>query len=775
MEFNTDQKKDIKKFVNKKTKVRNAVIFGNPGLGKSSALRECVLGLNSITITFSKDFYFPFECIRKAFSLSLDIKREEIISTLSTAYRSNHCIIYENFEYCDADSLELIKQVIRFHEYCKDKAVSFFEINSDNIPDYIEWMNPTTIPFTRFQDKEIELYIKQEIYADEPDKLEYACNQLINIADGNLLFLDLAKNILKQKAILVESGPKRLLKYTGGKIEDSLFYLYMELFKILDVHIQNALQIIAPFDNRVNTKLLKETFSNCRRIEFYLDEISKYKSFILKHQEVALNGIFPVQYTFPTEDAKNAVIDSAIDGYLYQITTELYQYLEKLYQQTKNNTSLNKNEYIYLLSLLTKLRNHNLTINHLPYYVELMRYYLECSSYGMVTMYAEQFLSFNILSIIQINMEQPQFFKIYFKALLALGQYNIIISYLDKFQDWELQLLVAYAYYNSGNPQRALGLCKEIEEQKKCGEIFSLEASIYDWLGDNKQSFFAFKKAVSFISNSDELKYSLYKKYSLYIDFELPQCKEYLKKALEYFKPISVRKYAETLHNYGTDSVITSCDNIQDLEKGLRDLKEAKALFHQICEKEVYYSLNSLAIGYCIQKEYNKAIDIWEKIDTQHIEVDFCRLAILNNLFCAYIKVDNIIMAKKKKEHLFRYLNFSGTEKEVSALVKKKPDIQHPIRQLLLNCGLLELKQNNLPEALRYFMLSFECSKYHSTMLYLIQEQITILQENNQNITILNKLYHKIKSKKLGSPGKLAKFYAYHNMYYCILMFWGDN
>lgn len=769
MKFNTEQREKIRDFLMEKALVRSAIIYGNEGLGKSSAIRENILDLDSTTITFSKDFFLPFECIKKALALSLNARREEIISALSRAYVLNHCILYENVEYCDVDSLELIKQVILFHNTYGLSAVSLFELNSDKIPDFFKQVNAANILFTELSDTAIEYYIQMTIYADNYTQLTYVCKQLAVIAKGNLLSLNLAQNILLQKGILVRVSPGNLLKYTGAKFSDNLLFLYMDLFNILDSHIQDTLRIIVPFEDRIDITLLKKTFSRCKMIEFYLEEISKYRSFIFKRQERTPYDTPLVYYVFPTVRAKEAVIESTLEGYFYQITAELYQHLEKMYQQARCNPQISKEDYIYLLALLTKLRNHNLTINHLPYYVELMQYYLECSSYGAVVMQAEQFLSFNVLSIIQINAEQPQFFRIYFKALLALGQYNLIITYLDKLPDWDIKLLIAYAYYNSGKPQRALGLCKELEEQHKCGEVFSLEASIYDWLGDNKQSLASFKKAISFISNNEELKYSLYRKYSLYIDFELPECKSYVKKALDYYKTLSTRKYAETLHNYGTDSIITF------LPEGMKDLEKAKELFYRICEKEVYYPLNSLAIGYCIQEKYYKAIEIWEKIDTQQIEIDFCRFAILNNLFCAYLKVNDLKMANSMRIQLSMQLNLLEIDRNLKSFAKEKPDIQHQIRQFLLNCALLELKQENIPEALKYFNLSFDCSNYHSTMLYLIQNQVAELQERCSNTTLLNRLYNKIKLKKLGDPGRLASFYAKNKMYYCILMFWGDN
>ena len=364
MEFNNTQITDMRNFLNENSPVRNALVIGNKGLGKSYVIKKLISEYNYITISFSKDFYLPFEYIKKGLSLSSDVKREEIIRALSDTYVSNHYIVYENFEYCDKDSMELIKQVIQFHDNYIIPAISIFELNSKTVPDYINWMNPYCIKFKNFSTEEIDLYIRSIIYANNNEELEYACNQLISIAEGNLLSLHLAKNILLQKGILIRSASTGLFKYIGEEFPGNLLFLYMDLFKILDIHIQNTLRIIIPFENRVNIALLKETFSHCRMIEYYLDEISKYKSFIFKQRDLILDEI-PENYVFPVEQAREAVIESTIDNYIDQKTAELYQHLEKMYQQAKANSCIEHIDYIYLLSLLTKLKKQKITINNL--------------------------------------------------------------------------------------------------------------------------------------------------------------------------------------------------------------------------------------------------------------------------------------------------------------------------------------------------------------------------------------------------------------------------
>lgn len=765
MEFYSEQKNQLDTFLKDDTIVRNAVIWGNVGLGKSKIIKEVITKLTVIIITFEKEFCSPFGYIKKGEHLPLSAKREEIVLNLSKSYTQNDCIVYENFEYCDKDSYELIKQVIHFHQENGMKAVSIIELNSECKPNYVHFNNIIYIQFNKLTDVEINTYIKSIVKATNKKHLAYICKQLSLIADGNLLALQLAKNILVQIKILAPLENGIQFNYRGDEFSDNLLLLYINLFKTLDNHIQEALRTIASFEDNIHIDLLKSAFSNCKLIDVYLDEISKYQSFILRRQSLLSTENSQANYFFPIKEAKDAITESTPEEFFYQVTTQLYHHLEYLYKHSLKYTEIREADNIYLLTLLTKIRNQNLTINHLPYFVELMKYYSEHSSYGAVIQQAEYFLEVNILSHIQINKEQPLFFRLYFRALLAIGLYDKIIQYLDKLPDWDIKLIIAYAYYNNGNPQRALVLCKEIEQQYNCGEVYSLVASIYDWMGDNKRSLSAFKNALLYVSNNNELKYTLFKKYSLYVDFELPECQEKMFEAMQYYKNTSMRQYAETLHNYGTELVMILSD------ESIKYLEETKEILFHLCEKEIYYPLNSIAIYKCLCGNYSSAINIWEKINTQYIQIDFCRLAILNNLFCAYIKNNSLDLAKNMKKQLEHQLDILVNMKKPKQIYKERPDIQHQVRQFFLNCALLNLAQNNENNALSFLTLAWDCSKYNSTMLYLIQNLINKMQKNK---TLLKTIHNKIKQRKLGCPNNLEKFFVKKQMYFCVIMFWGD-
>lgn len=764
MDFYDVQSNRLKALLEARPQTLNVVVLGALGLGKSRVILDVTKNSNFRIISFDKEFRPPFSYIKQGGLEHKNVAREDIVEDLSQSYMKYDGIIYENFENCDMDSMELIKQVIHFHQEIGLPAISIIEWNGEELHDYVEFHDLEYIIFSSLEAPEIGAYIKTIIKAKNQKQMDYLCKRLIQIADGNMLALQLALNVLQQMEVLTKSSDDSKYFYSGKEFKDCLLFLYMDLFNSLNTQVQEALRTIAPFEDNIYISIFKNAFSKCKMIDKYLDEISKYHSFVIRKTAVYESSVpDQINYAFTVEEAKNAVTELTSEEYFYKITTQLYQHLEALYKKA----NFSKDTVVYLLTLLTKIRHRNLTINHLDYFVKLMEYYNEQSSYRAVICQAERFLNVNILSLIQINLEQPQFFRLYFKALLAVGRYDTIISYLDKLPDWDIKLLIAYAYYNNGNPQRALGLCKELELQHACGEIYSLEASIYDWLGASRQSVSAFKKALMFTHNNEPLKYLLFKKYSLYVDFELEECKNHLNSALQYYEKTSKRQYAETLHNYGTDSIITFSD------EGIIHLEKAKHIFIQICKKEVYYPNNSIAIYHCFRGEYIKGIKIWEKIDAQHIEIDFCRLAIQNNLFCAYIKNNDLDLADNIKESLTLQLEFLNPFENPGKIADQRPDIQHQVRQFLLNCALLDLAQDNSSSALNYLMLALECSKYHSTMLYLIQNQVNQLQKKIHT-TLLDAMLQKIRNKKLGVPGTLAKFFAQNQMYFCIIMFWGD-
>lgn len=761
MELYQKEKECLRNFLSNPSIVRSAAISGNMGVGKSRTIHDVLDGMSTHWVIFRRDAYTAFSALREGIGLSVDTQYEEILRMLSLAYSTSDCIVYENFEYCDRDSLELIKRVLQFHRTNGYPAVSIMEWNGEK-PLISKVDSDIEIHFNELNQAEMAQYLKTIVCAKNKSEQEYIMGRLYEVSAGNLLSLQLSINVLVQRGILFES-PGEMYSYNGEKVQGSLFLLYVDLFKELNDRIQYALKMVSPFEDSIYLSLLDDAFSKCKILDASLDELSRYRSFILKKQPKDTERIITPDYIFAAKDARDAVID-AIDATsdsmfsLERITAQLYQHLETLHNVPRFYDNLSTEDKIALLQLLTKIRKHYLTVNHLPYYVELMEYYYRQSSYWSVVEHAKRFLAEHVLNAKQIHHVQPNFFRLLFKAQLAIGQYQEIIQYENTFSDWDIKLLMARAHYNMGNPFKALTLCQEIEsmnDEPPHGEVFSLEAAIYDWLGNTRCSLANFKKALQYIGENRELKYSLSKKYSLYLDFDLPECQDRMKEAAEYFSTRSRRLYAEALHNLGTSRVLSFGD--------ISELEQSEKLLLTICDTEIYYPRNSIAIYYALNLNFQRAIDIWSKIDLSDITVDFCKFAIQNNLFCAYIKAGDFEAANSLREEIGLQL------KEKSA----RSDLGHLIRQYYLNCGLLSLAEGQDEAAARYLDQALEYSKYPSTMCYLIRHEIKRLQAT-AHITPIKRLHQAVKNANRGNPSKLEKFFAEHRMYFCIIMFWGD-
>ena len=364
----------------------------------------------------------------------------------------------------------------------------------------------------------------------------------------------------------------------------------------------------------------------------------------------------------------------------------------------------------------------------------------------------------------QLNNLCHEFWVIFFKALLAVGDYEKILKYREEFNEEDLYLIIATALYNYGRPADALSLLENelCDTTKYKGYVYSLAASIYDWLGKKKKSFNAFKKALLNIDN-DELKYQLYKKYNMYMDFRIPECRQKLNSAVEYYQSCNLKQYAECLHNYGT-----GCVMIREFGEAEKRLKLAANILNKICSNEIYYPLNSLAILYCYDgHKYTAAIKTLTKALKCDISVVFCELAIHNNLFNIAINMEDIDFAKKEKNILETL--FEKECHDLKDVTKERPDIQHQLRQFYYNCALLFRLEKDDEKSLKCFLMAKECSTYHSVVLYSIEKNMDILRNR------LGKkgVFTNIRIKNIGAPTELEKFIYENNLYLCEVMFWG--
>lgn len=764
--FNQTIKDNLNNFLNNTSKFKMVVLWGKSGNGKTYAVNS-VLQENHIktkNVIFSEDNILPLELQEKVFSSVHD--EDALLIQYSQFLQTNYCLFFQNMEFCDLDSQRVLYRLIKYHKSNDQKACIILEYNVSNEPEDILCSlsadklfvgNPSTDCFYKY-------YIAH--FVDTP-KNKILFNKVILITNKNI------KNFFTVLRILQYMGVLQIVEHrfvynshSIYKIPDSLFELYVDLFDGLKEYAQEPLISTAPFSKRIYSTIIQGIYHNYDRFEEYLKLLSKKGCFILEeHTDInKYSQFFQAHYVFSDEYARKAVIARTNPNKTEKIISRYYNHLDSLYNNKHIYNNLKNSDKILLLSKLTQKRQNTLKINQIPYITELMKYYYNCFMYLNVIKLGESLLEIRILNNIQLNNESHQFWVILFKSLLSVGNYEKIIGYRGMFGDNDLNFYIAVALYNYGRPKDALDILENTlyNSTEYKGYIYNLTSSIYDWLGENKKSTVAFKKALTFASD-DELKYQLYKKYSMYIDFRIPECREKMNCAIEYYKSRNMKHYAECLHNYGTGCVMTR--RFREAEKYL---ESAVDILNKICANEIYYSLNSLAILYCHDRHrYKIAINVLKRALMCDIDIAFCKLAIHNNLFNIEINEGDIDSAKNEKNIL--EILFKKECNDLKNISKERPDIQHQLRQFYYNSALLCKLQNNDEDALRYYLKAKECSIYHSVVLYSIEKNIADLRAKLGKKGLIARL----KIKKNLTPTNLEKFIYENNLYLCELMFWG--
>lgn len=759
-------KNELDLFLNAENHFKLITIWGEQGTGKTFAVNTC-LKINHIKvkdIIFSSESVFPTNSIEGGLLHAMD--EDSRLIGYSNLFREGYCLLLQNMEYCDSDSKQLFYRLLKYHKNNAQTACVILEYNSIQKPNDILCSLSDNVLYIAKPEKSY-FYSYLNSYFETEHKNAELFDKIIELSECNIRNFFAILNVLEHLGVISQNnaGLYRCheMQY---KMPNSLLDLYIDLFETLKDYTRTPLISAAPFSSRIYSTIIREIYHNYTRYEEYLSALSKQNSFISDNQLNEYNNseIFQAPYVFSTKSARDAVMAKINTDSIYEITSRYYNYLDNLYNNKQIYNHLKDEDKILLLTNLTKNCQGSFRINQISYIVELMQYFYKHFMYRNAIKQGECLLNGKFVSNKQLNTEAHQFWLVFFKSLLSVGDYKKLIGYKEEFEDDDLNLLIAVALYNYGSPSEAMIILqnKLSTTQNYKGNMYNLMASIYDWLGCNKESSKCFKKALKY-SSDDAIKYQLYKKYSMYVDFRIPECQQKLKEAIAYYKPLNIKQYAECLHNCGTGYVM-----IQDFSAALENLELSISTLNKICANEIYYPLNSLGILYCYNgRNYKSAIDVWTNALKCDIDVKFCKLALHNNRFNAYINLGDLDSARTEKNILFTM--FTKECDDLDHISEKKPDIQHQLRQFFYNCGLLYSSENALKKALYYFVKARNCSTYNSVVLYSINQNIERLKDKLGKKTILSNL----KSKKIPEPTEMEKFVHESNMYLCEIMFWG--
>lgn len=741
------------------------ILWGERGNGKTFSA-QLALQENQIDtkeIIFSEENVAPFELPENSLFSIHD--EDAILIQCSQLFRENYCLYFQNMESCDLDSQRIIHRLIKYHKNNMQKALIILEYNDINEPNDILCHLTEDKVFFENPDKEF-FYTYYAMNFNQSRAAKGLFEKVLQITHRNIHNFFSALKILQYMGVLHQNEKGFVYnKKSTYEVPDSLFDLYVDLFDSLKDYIQEPLITAAPFSNEIYSEIIRGIYNNYDRFEEHLKLLCEKGCFILKNyaNENSNSYFFQSNYKFSDDYARKAIIARMDTEKTEHIISKYYNHLDSLYHNKHIYDNLQETDKILLLSKLTKERQGVLRINQIQYISELMTYYYERFMYLNVIKQGEHLLESRIVNNLQLNDASHQFWIIFFKALLAVGDYEKVLGYRGQFENEDLNYYIALALYNYGRPADALDLLenKLSDTVEYKAYVYNLESSIYDWLGNNKKSAILFRKALLY--SDDKLKYQLYKKYNMYVDFRIPECREKMYQATEYYKSRNLKQYAECLHNYGTGYVL-----IKNFTEAQTYLDASIQMLNKICANEIYYPLNSLAILYCYNgNRYKLAIDVLRSALKCDIDVSFCVLAIHNNLFNISINMKNIDSAKTERAILETLLKKECAE--VQSVPKERPDLQHQLRQFYYNCALLYKLEKNDENALKFFLKAKECSIYHSVVLYSIEKNI----DDIKNKLGKKKFITNIKIRKSATPTELENYIYENNSYLCEIMFWG--
>ncbi|MFI3213505.1 MAG: hypothetical protein R3Y24_09185 [Eubacteriales bacterium] len=750
---------NLLEFMNSKAPYSVLTIYGPLGSGKTYSVKH-TLAENSISFqeVIFEDYlsmsFYEMLCETE------DIYTHFLIKKYSNVIGSNQVLWLKNIELCTQDFIYAFVRLLKYYKSKGAYVSVILEYNGIELPQ--NELTQLSTHYCKIELKNRE-YIKQLLATmfEEAPSNTMLFEKLLNISENNLHSLYLAINILCCLDVIVMSENKYRYKETSSNVPNSILELYTILYEKSAESLKSILVFAAPFSDYIFEDLIKKIFSLHYTVDTSMDTHVLDTAMLKEKNRSHETEIFEANYIFSNKVARQVVNINQKEADIKNSLLAYSKYFDTIYQNKTYYNTLPLHEKIYLLANLIFINRHSSGINQIAHVVDLMEFnYKKYLYYGVIE-YAEAFLNKCTLNYHQIYKQNYDFWKIYLNSLLALQLHNTIYNYIELSQYPDLSHFFATAYYNDGNVQQAFQLLNsQIDENTttKLGYVYALLASCYDWMGNNKKAKYYFKQALKHCEKHDDLKHDLLKKYSMFIDFRIPECQNKMLKAVQYFQTKNLRNYGECLHNYGTECIYIG--NYHDAKKYLEN---SFALLDKLCSSDIYHVLNSLGILYSFENgQYQKSIDFFKQALKYDNIIEFCNIAIHNNLYNIYIEMDDIMNARQTKVKI--QILFQTYTTDLKTIKTIRPDLQHPLCQYYYNCALLSLKEGDESKALSYLRDAKESSSYQCRIGDIIDTHIKWLTKPSQGI------FNMIGVMKKINKGKDVEK---KQNYLCPIMFWG--
>ena len=183
-------------------------------------------------------------------------------------------------------------------------------------------------------------------------------------------------------------------------------------------------------------------------------------------------------------------------------------------------------------------------------------------------------------------------------------------------------------------------------------KLYSLMASVYDWMNNAKKRKRYFLLARREISNlnvldKDYAKALLWKKSTMCFSFSVPEVKKNMIKAYNIFiRKNRLYEAYECALNIGNEFLFDA-----DFNNAYHYINMAYDGFHLIGSEQIYVANNSLGLWFMLSKQYENALCHYLKINT-HIIEPFCAYSVKINIANAFLRLKRYNEAKEILDYL---------------------------------------------------------------------------------------------------------------------------
>lgn len=667
MELNCEQLQQLNDFYEEQLETNAIFLTGSKGLGKTSVIRNFLnKKKNVLYITCYEKNTFVLEPIISAINQFYMFQNDDCVLDNSSGLNmtdrinmelikicsSNRIIFYfENITNYEEDLFIYVRKLLSlFINHYKNSNIFFiFDIDTDDTTnmmlnqhlqhlysispkfEYISFLPHTSIV--------IKQYFKS-IFHNKIDINETDLDYILSSSSGNLSYLNMIVNFLKQTRIIIHHKTGYVCsKIEHGSLGHVLRDSIITRYNLLTDEMKQLLAQSSIIGITFDTNMLSNNFNILKADE------------ILKIIEGISNLIFEEKtflYRFENYEIYNIILQKIEPTQRKQWNKLLAVYYEKQYHQNFNGQ--NKIENLYKTAFHYK--ESFLFDKSIYYFILLIKMEIKVIDYKQAIRYIQDLKRIilfenkkkqHMLEAV-ITVYEGECYKLLGEYDKAVKCYqNCLGLYKNFYSEIELaniNLNLSYSLYMNDNLPEALKIALKMKEtlfMNKSEKVLlyktiSFLSSIFHLMGENVQAEEYYVGALTHCKENglEEEYYVQLKKASMIFDIEIAE--PFVREAATYFeKHNKIGHLAETLHNLSTDNLyLLKFDFFND------ECQRSIKLFNQYGSILVHYPLNTMGVYVAaIKQDIDSAISIFEELLNYNIE-SFSYATIHTNLATCY-------------------------------------------------------------------------------------------------------------------------------------------